>query len=136
MKCYITVFVTALILGLCMGVSCEGPRDRPQQSEGAAPTSRDERANTGAMHVSFNRRDTPPRLQSERDGAATQHLSAAHALQSPPPGTSSLKLTMAELAAELRLNEEQDPAKQAELEAEILKLREQRQSLYDPVVED
>lgn len=45
-----------------------------------------------------------------------------------------MDLAAKELAINLRLNQEQDSAKRAELEREMLELRRQRQTLYQPQV--
>ena len=53
----------------------------------------------------------------------------------PPLELQAIQLAAKELAANLRLKDEDDPAKRAELEREMVKLREQRQTLYQPVAE-
>lgn len=146
MKSYLAPFLITLALGLCVGSGCYDVPAKPEQSIGSNRLSSDEIQSGRGDGVFFKENARPYTLQCNGADTASKHSSATHdsrdlargALIDESPGVpvSPLDLTLAELAADMRLKDEQDPARRAELEAEVVKLREQLHSRYDPVVQE
>lgn len=118
-----------------MGLNCSGPPNTPLESP--KPTQITSAASNARLGTSIppEQAETPPDSRADDGPQSPTQLNPA-ANQSPPTPATPLELTLLELAAKLRLNEERDDARRAALEAEIVKLHEQRQSLYSPSVKD
>lgn len=98
-------------------IGAGGPADSDTRAHGEDPPSNDGEA---AGHVVSKPLSTAAAAAEQKP------------VPPPPLEIQAMELAATELAINLRFNQEQDSTQRAEMEREIVRLRRQRQALYQP----